>query len=849
MNKLEKLKPEAAQEVHGEVQSDDDDGALPIAPVPADAQPPNFFHSKFGHATATWAYYDEQGRLVGYTMRFDYIDENGDPARAYRPLAWCITPTGPEWRKRAFPTPRPLYRLPEILERPDATVLICEGERTADAAQLLLPDMVATTSAFGAQKAEKTNWSALVGRSVIIAPDHDEHGEAFCEAVTDQLFAAGVTDVRILQSEQLGRTIWFEGQRLARDKVPKGWDLADARDEGWTADTLAHAIAQPGVLRPAPRPLLLDNNGRCELRLTEHGIEARVPVKEKGKIVWHRWKWICDPLELVALTRDETGSQWGRLFKFTNPDGRAIEIVIPDEWLAGDGTPCREKLQSQGLTIGTSKPERELLHKYMSKVASPARATVVDRMGWHGTRYVAGEDVVGKSDAHDRIVFTGGDQSRVGYTSGTLEGWQEEVARYAEDNSRLVLVLCAAFASMLLEPTGTEPGGIHFVGNSSIGKSTLLIVAGSVFGGGGAGGYVRSWCATANALEGVAAAHCDALLCLDEIGQATGKDVSKSAYMLANGIGKLRSSKTLDIRPPKVWRTIVLSTGEITLSDKIAEDGRSARAAAGQLVRSIDMPAAAPHASTIIENLHGFATPGELIRHLRWSASTHYGHAWKPLAEHVASNRDAVVDEVRSISAEFVSGVLPSRDVDGQVVRVAQKLSLYAATGEVAIRLGILPWRPNEAIKGVRVCFKEWFDLRGGADPLEEQTAVEQVRHFLEKYGESRFVRVFDSGTTDEQKLLRDRAGFRNLDKEGNDVFHIFPQVWRNEVCKGLDHIQVARILAKKGMLNAGTQRLQRQKKVEGSSSPRWFFEVNAKIFEHGPRNEIEAALYGKEST
>ena len=70
---------------------------------------------------------------------------------------------------------------------------------------------------------------------------------------------------------------------------------------------------------------------------------------------------------------------------------------------------------------------------------------------------------------------------------------------------------------LLLEPGGLEGGGLHFFGPSSCGKTIALKVAGSVCGGGGKHGYIRQWRATDNALEGTAAAHCDNLLCLDEI--------------------------------------------------------------------------------------------------------------------------------------------------------------------------------------------------------------------------------------------------------------------------------------------------------------------------------------------
>src|SRR4029077_11311279 len=95
---------------------------------------------------------------------------------------------------------------------------------------------------------------------------------------------------------------------------------------------------------------------------------------------------------------------------------------------------------------------------------------------------------------------------------GSLAEWKDNVARLAVGKSRLLLAANA------------ESGGIHLRGASSTGKSTALVMAGSVWGGGARGGYVRSWRATANGLEGVALAHCDALLCLDELSQVPARE-------------------------------------------------------------------------------------------------------------------------------------------------------------------------------------------------------------------------------------------------------------------------------------------------------------------------------------
>ena len=47
-----------------------------------------------------------------------------------------------EWRWESWPPKRPLYGLQRLAGRPGAAVVICEGEKAADAATRLLPCFV-----------------------------------------------------------------------------------------------------------------------------------------------------------------------------------------------------------------------------------------------------------------------------------------------------------------------------------------------------------------------------------------------------------------------------------------------------------------------------------------------------------------------------------------------------------------------------------------------------------------------------------------------------------------------------------------------------------------------------------
>ena len=125
--------------------------------------------------------------------------------------------------------------------------------------------MATTTPPFGAQGTADTDWSPVKGRRVIVAPDNDPRGHAFCERVCELAYMAGANEVWILPPEKIGSWIWRDGQRRSRELVPEGWDLADAVSEGWTAASVAEEAEKPDFLERAPRPLVAGEHGRSRI--------------------------------------------------------------------------------------------------------------------------------------------------------------------------------------------------------------------------------------------------------------------------------------------------------------------------------------------------------------------------------------------------------------------------------------------------------------------------------------------------------------------------------------------------------------------------------------------------------
>src|SRR5262249_18192470 len=238
-------------------------------------------------------------------------------------------------------------------------------------------------------------------------------------------------------------------------------------------------------------------------------------------------------------------------------------------------------------------------------------------------------------------------------------------------HSRALFTISTAFVPPLLELIGEGGGGFNLRGPSSIGKTSLLCSAASVWSNGGEqGGYIKTWRATANGLEGTAALYSGTLLPLDELSIASGHEVGNIVYSLASGIGKQRAQRDGSARAPKTWRVTILSTGEIGIAAKIQESGRRARA--GQEVRIIDVDADAEHGHGVFDHA-GADGSKKLADNLKKTAATFYGVAGPAFVKAIEDKGiESVVSTIRETQEAFRNGVIKDNPT-GQVLRVADR--------------------------------------------------------------------------------------------------------------------------------------------------------------------------------
>jgi putative DNA primase/helicase len=696
-------------------------------------------------------------------------------------------------RKGGWTTPkqlkiRPLLYHLHLLAKAEE-IHLCNGEKAADAGERL--GLTTTCAPDGEAHWDPRFTPLLEGKRVFAYLDNDEKGEAHG---------------RLLASSLIGQT--SELRLVALPNLPPKGDLFDWIEAGGTVSELRKILnAVPALIRrdeepPAERPWLEPSATKAEapegpflrgpFRLRSDAVVYINPASDDEPFP------ICGRLEVVAKTRSKESEDWGRLLRWHDDDGVEHTWAMPLSSLQGDGAACRERLASGGLFIAPGSKARNLLNNYLQSAETSARARCVSRVGWHGDSFVLPGKTIGPAHEETVLFQTEHDSEHLLAVVSTVNDWREKVGRFCSGNTRLILAASCSFAGPCLTLLGCEPGGIHFHGTTSTGKSTALAVGGSVCGGGGRNGFVSSWRTTMNGLEAIAELHNDLALFLDELAQVP-REAADTAYLLGNGMGKTRATRIIGTRRKPSWNLLFVSAGEMTLADHALTAGK--RTKGGAEVRLLNVEADAGAGMGIFENIHNVESPDAFSRFLKDAAKRCYGAPLCFFLEFVTRNRSAVETTLRDVQAEFLKRHVPACAA-GEVFRAAARFAVIAAAGELATGAEITGWQEGEAINSAARCFESWLERRGTTGSSDIEEGIKQVRSFIEANGSSRFQscqpRPGKSGTI--EKVV-ERVGFRSELIDGKSEYYILPEAFKNQVCAEFDPLAVARALKHRGFL------------------------------------------------
>ena len=686
------------------------------------------------------------------------------------------------WYRQEEILPRPprfLYGLDKLAASQDKPVVLVDNEGLVERAQALFSEAVIVSMMSGAGR---VNVEPLEGREVyLLGHDIDEAGRA----LTGSCASLKVLNCFLenLNNSNSSR-VWGMLQETAQDYI----------DPGATVFKRGYEMRPDGLYY--------------------------VRRNEEGEIISETETPIASPFKMLSnIEFEESGrTVYYKRIRFLNMLSGKHDYKNYSFPLREKATEIVKELAEQGMLIDSEHEKK--FESFMSTVqAGGDNAIGFKKAGWreasgHTVFLLPNGEVVGSATGRREYVpvldMTCSDRFK---QRGTLEEWREHVAKKAVGNKRLTLALCAAFASPLIKfrESFKNLGGFHFVGPSSIGKSTLLTAAASVWGPGrgGTDGQVRSWKSTGNAFENTAEASSDTFLALDELGQAPARTIGETVYSLANGVGKERMYSDTKSRKVKEWHLMFVSSGELTLEDMLEKAGHKIKG--GQELRFTNIVADAGAGFGVFEKLNGASSSKDFAEQMNANAAKYYGTAarcfLKRLAADVESGRIEELIERHERESESFLTLTEDQIKIGQLARIRNKFMLAAIAGELAFEYGILSqdigFYKNDCLLACRELMFEWIEKNNVTSTSEERQALEAISNYLLANG-SQFQNINGpDGEEGNLRIIRDLNGYYEETEIDGRYYHIFTDVFKKKICaaNSVNVDYALKMLADKGLL------------------------------------------------
>ncbi len=538
------------------------------------------------------------------------------------------------------------------------------------------------------------------------------------------------------------------------------------------------------------KPFKMDDNSF--LHIMDNGLYLiKEKIGEDGEVNQTR-TFISHSIIILGEARSPNNDNWKRVIQFYDKDNTLHRLLIPYEHFMGEAQEALKIIANHGLMPPRQAYKKNVFINYIQDYPIEQRFRCVERAGWHGYCFATPNKTYGNSEDEELLFHT--DSKSPHAVSGSFEQWQE-LSQIIEPHSLAVLAFSCAFSGQLVTPLDIESGGFHIYGTSTDGKSTITKASCSVWGN--PKHISKSWRTTDNALENEAELRNDSFLNLDELRQATPKAVSDIVYMLTGGQGKARSTKAGKNKDSKQFGLMYTSTGEITLEDHLRRG--NIELDAGLLLRFAHLSSDAEKGYGVFECINYGSNSSELGNRINELASKHYGYAGIKWLEYLTSDKDAVMQQAKKLLDSFVKQHTQAKN--GQANRVLRRFALVAVAGELATLAGITGWQQGRALEAVAQCFNNWLDSLGSGENMEETRILEHIKAFFEANGTSRFQELTAIGQKDGkviQQCIHNRVGYYDPHQK---VYLVYPTMFKNEMCIGMNELNVKKVLVKHGWI------------------------------------------------
>lgn len=509
---------------------------------------------------------------------------------------------------------------------------------------------------------------------------------------------------------------------------------------------------------------------------------------------------------LIVLSRDQNGKY------STNDSENPAEVLSEAEGVTDDRRRVVARLRACDLSekegigqFGISGSPAEFL-----KIARAQRnARMIDNVmvaaekGWLNVdgklHYLYGSTAITPKGEQPVLPNLSNDISGVKQAGayGSKEKWESVTKALIQTNPFQASVMGFAVASAGLDFIGdAEPGVLHVYGDSSAGKTTTLQIAASLIGRAtnprDPSSWIRGWRTTDNGLEKPLSDTNHAPLMLDEIHAAPARtDWQATSYMIANGRGKERMKHTTEARKTSTWCLNVLSSGEVSMSEKIRSSAKG-QVPGGLAFRVIDLYAGNiklvdlnKSNQKLWSSIAGeeIKTNGDLAELLENTYSENYGHFWPMLIEWLRETDGQEYIELYEHYRKQALNFLPE-----DASTIAQRRTKHVANAMAGLNAIVRLVGMEDTKEGLDT-LKNALDwslnnmLTAGLDSATG-TEAETIRESIESEIISQISRFHISGKT-QNPSINGSLGW--VDEKG-DVYMPIKNGW-NQICSnaGLD--------------------------------------------------------------
>jgi hypothetical protein len=436
-------------------------------------------------------------------------------------------------------------------------------------------------------------------------------------------------------------------------------------------------------------------------------------------------------------------------------------------------------LGNAGCKLLSAKSQRQLLEIIQTYQQSEQPSfQVVTRLGAFPEFFVRPRKIIGQPTVSVELASTSLNYEMLDKyrCRGTLKDWQQEIGALCVGNSRLMFAASLACTGPVLSfVEGPRTGGFQISGRAETGKTTLAMVAGSIWGchrdrQRQDKGFAESWNTTANQLEETARVHSDTLMVLDDTNLAGKKDVERAVtvldamFRLSEGTKKARYNESVIA----AWRFYFLSTSNLTL-DELAERGgvHIDDQHRGRLV-DVGLPRR-PGTYGLYEDLHGFSGGAKLTDALKARCRSSFGTPGLRLVQRLykdETSKSAAKAFVAARREYYIKIIRRKAEAKGltPLERATARFATVYAAGCLAIQFGIFTWARKDLLTAVLSCQLEGLvgaglkvELKPKVDPMTD-LREKLVRHLGKE--RSRFLNLDRDGLQSKQHILGSVPGY-----------------------------------------------------------------------------------------